>query len=164
MVVLLVMAILLAIAIPAFVGVKGGAQDRATQSILNNAIVSAKTSYVADGSFATMANLEVSSLGSLEPDLSFTAGVPTGSGLNVVSVNVSTDGQELLVVGWSASGTCWAAEDNEGDTTAGGDAANAIANTPTTGGNQYNHWTSGSSSPCTNAVPASGTTGWQTHF
>ena len=43
MVVLLIMAILLAIAIPTFLGVKGGAQDRAAQSNLNTALTSLKT-------------------------------------------------------------------------------------------------------------------------
>ena len=45
MVVLLIMAILLAIAIPTFLGVKGGAQDRATQSNLNTALTNAKAIY-----------------------------------------------------------------------------------------------------------------------
>jgi type IV pilus assembly protein PilA len=164
MVVLLIMAILLAIAIPAFLGVKSGAYDRSTQSNLTDAIISGKTSYVATSAYSTAASLEATALGSLEPNLTFTAGLPTGSGLHVVSVNVSTDGQQLLLVGWSASGTCWAAEDNEGDTTAAGDSTNAITNTPTIGGDQYNHWTSGTSSTCSNAVPGSGTSGWLSHF
>jgi len=42
MVLLLIMAILLAIAIPTFLGVKGGAQDCAAQSNLTNALTSAK--------------------------------------------------------------------------------------------------------------------------
>ena len=42
MVVLLILAILLAIAIPTFLGVTGGANDRAAQSNLNTAITTAK--------------------------------------------------------------------------------------------------------------------------
>jgi type IV pilus assembly protein PilA len=164
MIVLLVMAILLAIAIPTFLGVKGNAQDRGVQSNLTTALTSAKAAYVNNGSYSTVVGLEVAALNSFEPNLVFTAGLPTGAGLNAVALNVSTDGQELLLVGWSASGTCWALVDNEGDTTAAGDAGNAIANTPTTGGDQYNHWTNGTSSTCTNAVPSSGTAGWQSHF
>ena len=53
MVVLLIMAILLAIAIPTFLGVKGGAQDRAMQSDLTNALTSAKAAYANSGSYAT---------------------------------------------------------------------------------------------------------------
>ena len=42
MVVLLILAILLAIAIPTFLGVTGGANDRAAQSNLNTALTTAK--------------------------------------------------------------------------------------------------------------------------
>jgi len=45
MVVLLIMAILMAVAIPTFLGVRSGAQDRSAQSDLTNAIISAKTIY-----------------------------------------------------------------------------------------------------------------------
>ncbi len=43
MVVLLILAILLAIAIPTFLGVTGGANDRSAQSNLNTALTKAKT-------------------------------------------------------------------------------------------------------------------------
>jgi len=164
MVVLLIMAILMAIAIPTFLGVDVGAEDRATQSVLSNALISAKAGYSNGGSYATPASSEVSVLGSYEPNIAFTTDLPASAGLNAVSVNVSTDGQEVLLVGWSKTGTCWAAVDNEGDTTAAGDASNAIANTPTVAGDEYNHWTSGSGSTCTNAVPSSGTSGWLFHY
>ena len=42
MVVLLILAILLAIAIPTFLGVTGGANDRAAQSNINTALTTAK--------------------------------------------------------------------------------------------------------------------------
>ena len=42
MVVLLILAILLAIAIPTFLGVTGGANDRAAQSNLNTALTTAE--------------------------------------------------------------------------------------------------------------------------
>jgi len=164
MIVLLVMAILLAIAIPVFLGVRGSADDRATESNLTTALTSAKATYVNNGSYSTVVGLEVGALNSSEPNLFFTAGLPSGAGQNAVALNVSSDGQELLLVGWSASGTCWAVVDNEGDTVAAGDAGNALANTPTTGGDEYTHWTSGTSSTCTNAVPSSGTAGWQSHY
>ncbi len=45
MVVLLILAILLAIAIPTFLGVTGSANDRAAQSNLNTALTNAKTIY-----------------------------------------------------------------------------------------------------------------------
>lgn len=152
MVVLLIMAILLAIAIPTFLGVKGSAQDRAVQSNLTNALTSAKAAYANSGSYATAASLEVTALSSAEPNLSFTAGAAAAAGQNTVSVNVSTDGGQLLLVGWSAAGNCWAAEDNESDN--GGDSGNAIAHTPSTAGVQYAEWAYSTSNPCTNSVPA----------
>src|SRR5664280_1144360 len=45
MVVLLILAILLAIAIPTFLGVTGSANDRAAQSNLNTALTNAKSIY-----------------------------------------------------------------------------------------------------------------------
>ncbi len=49
MVVLLILAILLAIAIPTFLGVTKSANDRAAQSNLNTALVNAKAAYQSQG-------------------------------------------------------------------------------------------------------------------
>ena len=156
MVVLLIMAILLAIAIPTFLGVKAGAQDRAVQSNLTNALTSGKAAYANVGSYASAASNEVTSLTSAEPNITFTTGAAS-IGTNTVSVNVSSDGQQLLLVGYSTSGTCWAAEDNEGD-----GSATAIANTPSTQGVQYAHWTESTANTCAATAP-SGTT-WGPHY
>jgi len=68
MVVLLILAILLAIAIPTFLGVKGGAQDRASQSNLTNALIVAKTvSANNNGSYPTAIT---TALNTAEPSLS----------------------------------------------------------------------------------------------
>jgi type IV pilus assembly protein PilA len=162
MVVLLIMAILLAIAIPTFLGVKSGAYDRSTQSNLTNALTSAKAGYASGGSYATAASAEVSTLTSAEPNLNFTTGVATLGG-NSVSVAVSADGQELMLVGYSQSGTCWAAEDDEGLTgttavTTGGKNAT---------GDWYGHWSQASGSTCTASsvsVPSSGVGAWATQY
>jgi type IV pilus assembly protein PilA len=156
MVVLLIMAILLAIAIPTFLGVKSGAQDRAIQSNLTNGLTSAKASYSNLGSYNSTLTSEVTSLNSAEPNITFQTAAAT-IGTNTVSVNVSGDGQELVLVGYSASGTCWAAVDNEGDTTSG----TVVTNTPTSLGVVYSHWAQ-SSAACTAAsIPASLTWGTQ---
>jgi type IV pilus assembly protein PilA len=68
MVVLLIMAILLAIAIPTFLGVKVGALDRSTQSDIDNALTSAEAGYANGGSYAAVA-AEVVALASYEPNL-----------------------------------------------------------------------------------------------
>src|ERR1039458_10739746 len=72
MVVLLILAILLAIAIPTFLGVKGGAQDRAAQSNLTNALIVGKTiSSQAGGVYPTTVTSLVASFASSEPGLTF---------------------------------------------------------------------------------------------
>ena len=162
MVVLLIMAILLAIAIPTFLGVKSGAQDRAVQSNLTNALTSAKAAYANNGSYAATAS-EVTALTSAEPNISFESAAAS-SGTNNLSVASSTDGQQLLLVGYSQSGTCWAAEDNEGDTTGN------LTGTPATLGVEYEHYSEAStagatSGPCSaTGVAAITPTSWSTSY
>ncbi|HLI57249.1 MAG TPA: prepilin-type N-terminal cleavage/methylation domain-containing protein, partial [Actinomycetota bacterium] len=94
MVVLLIMAILLAIAIPTFLGVKSGAQDRAVQSNLTNALTSAKAGYANGGSYQSAATAESSQLSSAEPNITFEVGTANTTGGNNLAVDVATDGQE----------------------------------------------------------------------
>jgi type IV pilus assembly protein PilA len=158
MVVLLIMAILLAIAIPTFLGVKSGAQDRAVQSNLTNALTSAKAGYANGGSYQTAATAETSALASAEPNIAFETGTAS-TGSNNLAVNVAADGQELLLVGYSQSGTCWAAIDNEGTLS----ADNLVSGLGS--GVWYNNWTQGTGTPCSTtqaAAEASGT--WRTHY
>lgn len=156
MVVLLIMAILLAIAIPTFLGVKSGAQDRAVQSNLVNAMTSAKAGYTNRGSYATAASAEVTSLSSAEPNITFETG-NASTGSNNLSVNVSTDGEQLLLVGDSSSGTCWAVVDNEGTT-------GAITGTPSTQGVQYTSWSYSTSAACGGTLPTGPAPTWRSHF
>jgi len=134
MVVLLILAILLAIAIPTFLGVTKSANDRAAQSNLNTALVNAKAQYQSGGQTywinGALQNVSLaSSLQTAEPALGFVAGsvgttaqsvtpVPaaTTSGSsgsqNVVSLNVSIDGNGLVMAAYSKSGNCFYAVDN----------------------------------------------------
>lgn len=154
MVVLLILAILLAIAIPTFLGVKSGAYDRSAQSNLTNALTSAKAGYANGGTYGTTAALEVAALSSAEPNITFSAGSVSQASGNATSVAVSTDGNQLLMVAFSQSGTCWAVEDNEG-------ASTALTNTPSSQGIQYAHWAP-TSSACIATAPASPP--WAAHF
>jgi type IV pilus assembly protein PilA len=113
LVVLLVVAILLAIAIPIFLSTKAGAQDESSQSNLSNARISAKASYINEGAYPVVTNL-ISVLNSQEPNLSFVKKA-AGKGTNQISVNVSASGQQVVLVAYSASGTCWAISANQGD-------------------------------------------------
>jgi type IV pilus assembly protein PilA len=158
MVVLLIMAILLAIAIPTFLGVKTGAQDRAVQSNLTNAMTSAKAAYANAGTYATTAAAEVTSLGSAEPNITFETAAAT-SGTNNLSVATSTDGQELLIIGYSQSGQCWAAADNEGTTAAiGGAPAASVL------GVKYTNWTQSSTNTCNQTGLAAAAPTWRSHY
>jgi len=105
MVVLLIMGILLAIAIPTFLGVAGGAKDRATQSNLNTALTNAKAYYGNNNQTYGTSASAASGLASSEPDLSFTTGAP-GTG-NSIAVGTTNDGNGLLLTGYSANGNCW---------------------------------------------------------
>jgi len=136
MVVLLIMAILLAIAIPTFLGVKSSAQDRSAQSDLTNAIISAKAVFTQGGFYPSGPNGStgvsmVSQLNSTEPELTFTTIAVTSNGTpHSISVTVSSDGNILVLADQSADGRCWYAEDDEepsnNSTSTGGLPANQI--------------------------------------
>jgi type IV pilus assembly protein PilA len=114
MVVLLILAILLAIAIPTFLGVTKSANDRAAQSNLNTAFVNAKAAFQQNSqSYATSATL-TAALTTAEPSLSFINGnVTTGTAQSTVSVTTSSDGNSLIMAVLSkATNNCWYLVDN----------------------------------------------------
>ncbi len=126
MVVLLILAILLAIAIPTFLGVTKSANDRAAQSNLNTALVNAKSVFQTNeqsyalaggiGSASTTANNAslVATLTSAEPNLSFVTGTVT-AGLSpaTISVNVAADGNGVILAAMAkGTGNCWYIVDN----------------------------------------------------
>ena len=127
MVVLLIIAILLAIAIPTFLGVANSAGDRAAQSNLTNALTEVKAlyqnsaSYVNGGAVMTPANTFTLSA----PEFSWTAAACNGSSAgNCVSVQVvdssaANDSQGVELAVYSAkTTTCWYAVDLESTPTA----------------------------------------------
>ena len=142
MVVLLIMAILLAIAIPTFLGVKGGAQDRAAQSNLETALQNAKGVYGNNGSYGTTATSIVTSLTSSEPSLSFVGDAstpPVTNPQNTISVGIDSTGNAIIVVTKSQAGDCWGIETNEVRATPGTVASGGGAWPTTTpvAGTQY---------------------------
>lgn len=102
MVVVLIIAILIAIAIPTFLGARKKAQDRAAQSNLRNALTAEKTFYTDAQTYTATA----ASLTAIEPSLDYVASTaaatPTG---NKVYVSVSSGAVTLGA--HSASGTCY---------------------------------------------------------
>ena len=121
MVVLLILAILLAIAIPTFLGVTGGANDRATQSNLNTALTALKTQAI---------------MSTDEPALTWsqstTATPATVTTQGPVDFYVSADGHGVVVVSFSKnSPSCWYVADN---LTAVTDTSGPYGATPVTTG------------------------------
>jgi type IV pilus assembly protein PilA len=112
MVVVLIIAILLAIAIPTFLGAQNKAKDRSAQSSLRNTITAAKTIY-ADSSDYTQASS--ANLSPIEPSLSFKANAVASTGPKEVSVLGSTM-TLYYAASKSATGTCFYIRD---DVTAG---------------------------------------------
>jgi type IV pilus assembly protein PilA len=107
MVVVLIIAILIAIAIPTFLGARKKAQDRAAQSNVRNALTAEKTFYT-DAQTYTAAS---AALTAIEPSLGYVATTgtmaPTG---NKVFVSVSAG--KVTLGAKSASGTCfWVLDD-----------------------------------------------------
>ncbi len=113
MVVVLIIAILIAIAIPTFLGLRRRAQDRAAQSDLRNALTNAKSFFADDEAYtnATSANLQLQ-----EPSLNFVAAGVASALPAPMEVSVMISTENLTDDEWSAarlsgSGTCFSIRD-----------------------------------------------------
>ena len=115
MVVVLIIAILIAIAIPTFLGARGRAQDRAAQSGLRNTVTAAKALFTDNEDYedATRTALE-----SAEPSLTFTdSGSNSTQPPNEVSVwgglqQATTKSTAFYAAARSANGNhCWMVTD-----------------------------------------------------
>ncbi len=86
MVVVLIIGILIAIALPTFLGARTRAQNRAAQSDLRNALVAAKTMYTDNSSYVG-ADSSATGLVTVEPSLCYvaagTTSVSTGADMRV---------------------------------------------------------------------------------
>jgi type IV pilus assembly protein PilA len=115
MVVVLIIGILIAIALPTFLGARTRAQNRAAQSDLRNALVAAKTMYTDNSSYALADSAAGTGLVSVEPSLCYvaagTASVAAGatcvSGSGGASLSVSAAATQWAAARMSASGTCY---------------------------------------------------------
>ncbi|MHB8505261.1 MAG: type II secretion system protein [Acidimicrobiales bacterium] len=112
MVVVVVMALLMAIAIPAFLSTKGGANDSATKSDLTNGIINLKSFYTNNHAWPG----SQTALGGLDPSLTWiyqsSSAPPALSHAN--SVYVYPTGSTAYVYGCSESGACYYIKDTEG--------------------------------------------------
>ncbi len=165
MVVLLILAILLAIAIPTFLGVTKSANDRAVQSNLNTAFVNAKSAFQSNSqSYAASAGL-VAALTSAEPSLSFITGataLTSGTAQSTISVTTSADGYAVILAGLAkGTGNCWYIVDNTQTETGTAPWSNASTTVPTAPGTWYGEWKNitGSAPTCDAVTMPTGTSG-----
>jgi type IV pilus assembly protein PilA len=108
MVVLLIMAILLAIAIPTFLGVTKSANERAGQANLNTALTNAVSTYENQGQ--SWAAVTSTALASAEPSLTFQAAGAAVTTVGQISVDVGANGIVLASLGKSG-GNCYGVAD-----------------------------------------------------
>ena len=114
MVVVLIIGILVAIALPTFLGARERAQNRAAQSSLRNALVAAKVAYTDDSNYSGAD--AAAELTAIEPALGYVVDAALSTGPTVVSLTV-TDAGAIVDQVWSAaalseSGDCFEISDN----------------------------------------------------
>src|ERR1044071_2762537 len=108
MVVVLIIAILIAIAIPTFLGARTRAQDRQAQSNLRNAFAAEKVLYTDNQAYTSSA----SALSGVEPSLTYTAGTDPSGGADAKTIFVNVDSNGIVYLAAKAkSGTCWYMKD-----------------------------------------------------
>jgi type IV pilus assembly protein PilA len=117
MVVVLIIGILVAIALPTFLGARERAQNRAAQSSLRNALVAAKTAYTDVSDYSTaiagVVGPPATGLYAIEPSLTYVGGAVLSTSNVMVSVDVSGANDEIWSgAALSESGTCYWISDN----------------------------------------------------
>ena len=147
MVVVLIIGILIAIALPTFLGARSRAQNKAAQSDLRNALVAAKTIYTDTSTYANATpGSATTGLQSVEPSLTYDdtndSTGPTDVGWDI-SGTVGSE-EVISLAALSESGTCFYLEDNSTSGTTYGETStnptttcagsDALAATLATGG------------------------------
>ena len=125
LVVVLIIGILIAIALPTFLGARTRAQNKASQTSVRNALSAAKTVFTDTDSFVPAAGTLGAALAASEPDLTFNAGVSGGAndvawGVNGAALNGALAGQVVGLATKSDSGNCYMLIDVESATVSAG--------------------------------------------
>ena len=113
LVVVLIIGILAAIAIPAFLGQKKGAQDANAKSLLRNSAIAMESYYCDNQDFSytthgVAAGTATTEMAKIEPNLSWqVSGGPTSAKLNQVTVDVNAAFDAYALNTVSASGTAY---------------------------------------------------------
>ena len=160
MVVLLIIAILLAIAIPTFLGVTSSANDRAAQANLTNAITEASSQYQNAGqTFSGILGLVQASA----PEFTWTAGncAATTNCISVQPVDVQAAGDQngLIMAAYSKpTTTCWFSVTLNGNPTG---SAGASGFTSASGATQGGTYYSKKKGTATCTASTANTTAWK---
>ena len=112
MVVVLIIGILVAIALPTFLGARNRANDKAAESGVRNSLAAAKTCFTDDDSYQAC---DAAQLGTIETALQFVDGTVTSGDPSTVSVTVDDATDPLTVIGlaaYSKSGQCFYLQDD----------------------------------------------------
>jgi type IV pilus assembly protein PilA len=108
MVVVLIIGILLAIAIPTFLGARDRANDRSAQSNLRNALTAEKTLYTDTQTYTdTGAAAGITALQNVEPSLTWVGQAATYANRNVSAAVPLTATGTVVLGDQSATGTCF---------------------------------------------------------
>ena len=132
MVVVLIIGILIAIALPTFLGARERAQNRAAQSDLRNGLAAAKTFFTDD---ETYTGFSVTAAEAIEPSLTWATAATTVQGTVAVDIDtVINTGDTVMLQTQSASGDAYCVVDTAtgpgtsfGSNTTGGDFADHAA-------------------------------------
>src|SRR5687767_14191197 len=128
MVVVLIIGILLAIAIPTFLGARTRASDRAAQSGLRNALTAAKIIFTDVQSYASA---DATALASVEPNISFTNDNGTSTDPRIVSVDGTFNfGGDFYAAAYSKSGKYFYIQDKSGIGGVGGTYYHKLDSSP----------------------------------
>lgn len=112
MVVVLIIGILMAIAIPTFLGAKKGANARAAQSDITNAITAEQTQFSQNQAYSA----DTTTMGTAEPALTWIAYSKTTAEAtgNRVYVDVDSTGNNATLAALGSDGNCYYAVDDSG--------------------------------------------------
>ena len=106
MVVVMIIAILIAIAIPSFLGFRANAQNRAAQATLNTAEKAVQFVFLEEGYYPHRSVLLVD-LPTIEPSIEWIDHLDSPTGPHQVSLDEDAGGAELAMSTMSESGSCY---------------------------------------------------------
>jgi type IV pilus assembly protein PilA len=130
MVVVLIIGILVAIALPTFLGARNRANDKAAQSGLRNAVAAAKTIFTDTDDYSTVTAGAAGTMKATEPSLDYIATDSTGPGeisIDVPAAGTTSAFDTFDAAALSKSGTCFYLEDVSGSGTTFGKLASGAA-------------------------------------